>query len=140
LKKFFSLLLVTLMSAAVLAGCGTDQGNNTTDGTGNGTAGSAVTDRPSTTDGSDVLTPDPDTDRTDVPGTAAGSANVTGTAGRTDGAVTDAGNSRTAGLSAKQPDHVRGATYEQMLRNGYVHDRDGDLYDYENAVTPGTIY
>lgn len=32
-----------------------------------------------------------------------------------------------------------GATYEEMLRNARVHDRDGDLSDGENAVTPGTV-
>ncbi len=35
---------------------------------------------------------------------------------------------------------LRGASYEQMLRNARVHDTDGDLYDYENAMTPGTRY
>ena len=35
---------------------------------------------------------------------------------------------------------IRGATYEEMLRNGRVHDADGNLYDYENAMTPGTRY
>lgn len=27
---------------------------------------------------------------------------------------------------------------DRMLRNGRVHDRDGDLLDGENSVTPGT--
>jgi len=35
---------------------------------------------------------------------------------------------------------LRGATYDQMLRNAQVHDTDGNLYDYENAMTPGTRY
>ena len=33
-----------------------------------------------------------------------------------------------------------GVTYEQMLRNARVHDRDGDLTDHENAATPGTTF
>ena len=31
-----------------------------------------------------------------------------------------------------------GASTDRMLRNGRVHDRDGDLLDGENSVTPGT--
>ncbi|MFR7894351.1 MAG: hypothetical protein ACLU38_10045 [Dysosmobacter sp.] len=31
-----------------------------------------------------------------------------------------------------------GASMDRMLRNGRVHDRDGDLLDGENSVTPGT--
>ena len=30
-----------------------------------------------------------------------------------------------------------GSSYDQMLENARVHDTDGDLTDYENAVTPG---
>ena len=30
-----------------------------------------------------------------------------------------------------------GASMDRMLRNGRVHDRDGDLLDGENSVTPG---
>ena len=30
-----------------------------------------------------------------------------------------------------------GASTDRMLRNGRVHDRDGDLLDGENSVTPG---
>lgn len=33
-----------------------------------------------------------------------------------------------------------GASYDQMLRNGRVHDRDGYLNDRENAVTPGAMF
>lgn len=33
-----------------------------------------------------------------------------------------------------------GATYEQMLRNARVHDRDGDLTDWENSYTPGSMF
>ncbi len=36
----------------------------------------------------------------------------------------------------KQRSTLKGATYGQMLRNGRVHDTDGDLRDHENAVTP----
>ena len=32
---------------------------------------------------------------------------------------------------------LKGASYEQMLRNARVHDTDGDLTDRENTVTPG---
>ena len=32
-----------------------------------------------------------------------------------------------------------GVSYEEMLRNGKVHDTDGDLTDHENAVS-GSAY
>ena len=32
-----------------------------------------------------------------------------------------------------------GVSYEQMLRNGKVHDRDGNLNDRENSSTPGAF-
>ena len=36
-------------------------------------------------------------------------------------------------------DNSGGVSYEQMLRNGKVHDRDGNLNDHENASTPGAF-
>jgi len=33
---------------------------------------------------------------------------------------------------------TNGVSYERMLNNGRVHDRDGDLTDLENSVTPGS--
>jgi len=46
------------------------------------------------------------------------------------GAVEDAGNALTGNGTN---DTTGGVTYEEMLRNGRVHDRDGDLTDGENA-------
>lgn len=51
------------------------------------------------------------------------------------------GTNNTNGTTSAVPQSsIRGATYGQMLRNARVHDRDGNLHDGENAVTPGTRY
>lgn len=39
--------------------------------------------------------------------------------------------------SAVRQSH-QGADVDQMVRNARVHDRDGDLTDFENSVTPGS--
>lgn len=42
-----------------------------------------------------------------------------------------------SGISANGRRHL-GASFGQMVRNARVHDKDGDLTDHENAVTPGS--
>jgi hypothetical protein len=136
LKRMFALLLTALLATASLTGCGTTTDKNTT---GNG-SGSTATDQTGST-----------TSNTAAKNTTAGIAGTTGTVknsrtigntgtvtnGRT---VTNTGAVRNTTAATNQRSLVRGATYEQMLRNGYVHDTDGNLRDYENAVTPGTAY
>ena len=56
--------------------------------------------------------------------------NAIGNAGRAVGNAVGSATGRT----------IRSATYDQMVNNGRVHDTDGFLYDYENAMTPGTRY
>ncbi|MCI2056321.1 MAG: hypothetical protein LKJ86_04150 [Oscillibacter sp.] len=147
MKNFFALLLVSLLAVGTLSGCGTDKkgdgdtgaGSNPMTGDESTSAdqaddaidgdGSAVTDPDG--DGVDENVTDPNGSGSNAPGdtSVAGTPTTTGTTpGTTTGTVT------------KQHSLVRGATYEQMLRNGYVHDTDGDLTDHENAVTPGTVY
>ena len=47
-------------------------------------------------------------------------------------------NTVTAPNPANDPaGDLPGASMDRMLRNGRVHDRDGDLLDGENSVTPG---
>ena len=46
-----------------------------------------------------------------------------------------------SGRTAAQRETLfRPASYRQMLRNAQVHDRDGDLRDGENSVTPGILH
>ena len=42
---------------------------------------------------------------------------------------------QTPAADAEKPDSAPGVSYEQMLRNGRIHDRDGLLHDGENAGT-----
>ena len=56
--------------------------------------------------------------------------NAIGNAGRAVGNAVGSATGRT----------IRSASYDQMVTNGRVHDTDGFLYDYENAMTPGTRY
>ena len=58
--------------------------------------------------------------------------------GRDDNTVT-APDTNPAPNPANDPaGDLPGASMDRMLRNGRVHDRDGDLLDGENSVTPGT--
>ena len=43
------------------------------------------------------------------------------------------------GVPNKSHSMLDGVSYEEMLRNGKVHDTDGDLTDHENAVS-GSAY
>lgn len=54
-------------------------------------------------------------------------------------ALDDAGDALTEGGNAVGQS-FRGASFDQMVRNGRVHDRDGDLKDRENSTTPGTSF
>ena len=57
--------------------------------------------------------------------------------GRDDNTVT-APDTNPAPNPANDPaGDLPGASMDRMLRNGRVHDRDGDLLDGENSVTPG---
>ena len=57
--------------------------------------------------------------------------------GRDDNAVT-APDTNPAPNPANEPaGDLPGASMDRMLRNGRVHDRDGDLLDGENSGTPG---
>ena len=50
------------------------------------------------------------------------------------------GNNAKNGTANRTSGTTGGTTYEQMLRNARVHDRDGDLTDWENGYTPGSMF
>ena len=50
------------------------------------------------------------------------------------------GNNAKNGIANRTSGTTGGTTYEQMLRNARVHDRDGDLTDWENGYTPGSMF
>ena len=49
-------------------------------------------------------------------------------------------NAKNEGSAEKQNSLTGGVSFGQMLRNARVHDKDGDLTDHENSVTPGASH
>ena len=129
MRRRFALLLISGLLAFTLAGCGGDDKDT------------------GTTDGTDDMV----TDQNDSPGTD-GSGEDHRTDGDGDGVMddledgmNDLGNDLENGMNDLGNDlkdgmsdlENSGASYDQMVRNGSVHDTDGILTDGENAHTPG---
>ena len=149
MKKSLALLLASAFLVFALTACGGDKKEN----------GSTASDTPTTEDTLD----DPDSSVTDeiLDGSDTaedhrdttedglfGTDNQTPNDGTTDPVPGD--DTTTDNHTSDQKDTVSGtdpdtgsksarfgASYSQMLENARVHDTDGDLTDYENAVTPG---
>ena len=116
MKSRASLFLTVLLLALSLTACGKEPAKNDRNdaGSGQNSAYDAVSDP----------------NRNNAP-------NNDAIIGRDDNTVTGPAPP-TAPPPAQEPagDHP-GASMDRMLRNGRVHDRDGDLLDGENSVTPG---
>lgn len=131
MKRRYALLMISGLLAFSLAGCGGDDKNaGATDGT-----DGMVTDQ---TDDS-ALSQD-DSDRHQDDGTdGMGEDQRTDTDG--DGILDDLEDGMND-LKNDMEDGMKdlensGASYDQMVRNGSIHDTDGILTDGENAHTPG---
>lgn len=151
MKRSLTLLLASLFLVCVLTACGGekeqngDQNDSTTTDTNN--AGSSD----NTGGGSENGTTNGETGtaggENGSPITGGASNNGTadnGTVGTGDDllddaedALDDAGDALTGNDGAAGRARAGGASYQQMLRNAQVHDRDGYLNDRENSVTPG---
>nr|WP_326185074.1 hypothetical protein [uncultured Oscillibacter sp.] len=134
MKRSLTLLLASLLLAFSLAACGGDNKQDTNQN------GSAVTSSDNANgNGTDNATDD----RTDSNGTNGGSLAEDAGNAVTDG-IDDVGDALTGDNAqngtANKTRSTGGATYGQMLRNGRVHDRDGDLTDGENSVTRGAMF
>ena len=133
MSKTLTLLVSSALLVLTLTACGWNQKDNNanidnTPETNNGTsdgiiAGDNGTANNGTTDNGLI-----ENDRN----------NTNGTAEKPGDALTGTGNDNLTDSTVKQNAHTGDVTYGQMLRNGRVHDRDGDLTDHENAVTPHT--
>ena len=116
MKSRASLFLTVLLLALSLTACGKEPAKNDRNdaGSGQNSAYDAVSD--------------PKRDNT---------PNNDAIIGRDDNTVT-APDTNPAPNPANEPaGDLTGASMDRMLRNGRVHDRDGDLLDGENSVTPG---
>lgn len=142
MRRRFALLLVSGLLAFTLAGCGgDDKDTGTQDGTGD-----MVTD-----ENNDALLGDDNADRHQDDGTSdSGNDNQTDTNGDgilddLDNGMDDLGNDLENGMNDLGNDLEQGmdnlensaTSYDQMVRNGKVHDTDGILTDGENAHSPG---
>ena len=117
MKSRASLFLTVLLLALSLTACGKEPAKNDRNdaGSGQNSAYDAVSD--------------PNRDNV---------SNNDAIIGRDDHTVT-APDTNPAPNPANDPaGDLPGASMDRMLRNGRVHDRDGDLLDGENSVTPGT--
>ena len=131
MKRRYALLMISGLLAFSLAGCGGDDKNaGTTDGT-----DGMVTDQ---TDDSALSQDDSDRHQ-DVGTDGMGEDQRTDTDG--DGilddlevGMNDLKNDMEDGMKDLENS---GASYDQMVRNGSIHDTDGILTDGENAHTPG---
>lgn len=130
-KRRLALLLISGLLAISLVGCGGDDKNA---GTANGTDG-AVTDQ-----NDSALLGEDNTDSHQDDGTAGtGEDHSTDSNGDSllddvEDGMNDLGNDLEQGMDNLEDS---GASYDQMVRNGSVHDTDGILTDGENAHTPG---
>lgn len=142
MKRIWTLLLVTVLAVFALSACGE---NNKSSGQATEDTGAASGAAPGDNAANDGgILGENDTDRTDET-TPAGDDTVydTDNAARSTNPVVRGTEDvlRDTGEAMEDTGSlIRGATYDEMVRNGKVHDTDGYLYDHENAVTPGTSY
>lgn len=131
MKRRFALLMISGLLAFTLVGCGGDDKNA---GTTNGTDG-AVTDQ-----NDSALLGEDNADSHQDDGTAGTDENhSTNSNGDSllddvEDGMDDLGNDLEQGMDNLEDSAT---SYDQMVRNGSVHDTDGILTDGENAHSPG---
>lgn len=131
MKRRFALLLISGLLAVTLVGCGGDDKNT---GTSDGTDG-MVTDQ-----NDSALLGEDDADRYQDDGTAGkdedhrSDTDGDGILDDLEDGIDDLGDDLKDGVEDLEDS---GTSYDQMVRNGSVHDTDGVLTDGENAHTPG---
>lgn len=130
MRRRFALLLISGLLALTLAGCG---GDDKDAGTSDGTDG-MVTDQ-----NDDPLLGEDGSDRYQDDGTVTDGDHPTDNGGDSllddlEDGMDDLGDDLERGVDDLTDS---GTSYDQMVRNGSVHDTDGDLTDGENAHTLG---
>ena len=133
MKRNLGLLLASALLVFSLAACGGEDMNN----------GADSDDTPMTDNAIDngIISDTPDNSADDNTGdTSDDNGNGTHADGNDSSeAITGTDDTNREDPVEKQDSRI-GASYSQMLRNAHVHDTDGDLTDYENAVTPGASH
>lgn len=145
MKRSLTLLLASLLLVCSLAACGSDKKQDTNQND------SAVTNSGNANEDKNDTMTDDRTDTNGDNGTGTGSLAQDAGDAVTDGiddvkdGMEDVGDALTGdntqnGAAANKTHSTGGVTYGQMLRNGRVHDTDGDLTDGENSVTRGAMF
>ena len=151
MKQLLILLLSLTLCLGGLTACGGDK--KTDPGTNSG-SGSVIDPDGSLMDPEDDILENPSAPNASQPnGGSAGSdpsGNGSGstpegamnncTVGENPAASRDSDGARSGRTAAQRETLFRPASYRQMLRNAQVHDRDGNLRDGENSVTPGILH
>lgn len=131
MKRKLALLLVSGLLAFALVGCGGDDKDaGTTDGT-DGMLTDQTDDPMQGQDDADRYQDDGTDGMDDIPST---DTNGDGILDDLEDGMDDLKNDVEDGMKDLEDS---GASYDQMVRNGSVHDADGILTDGENAHTPG---
>lgn len=131
MKRKLALLLVSGLLAFALVGCGGDDKDaGTTDGT-DGMLTDQTDDPMQGQDDADRYQDDGTEGMDDTPST---DTNGDGILDDLEDGMDDLKNDVEDGMKDLEDS---GASYDQMVRNGSVHDTDGILTDGENAHTPG---
>ena len=152
MKQLLILLLSLTLCLGGLTACGTDKRDDAADN--NSGSGSVIDPDGSLMDPEDDILENPSAPNASQPnGGSAGSdpsgngsgstpegALNNGTVGENPAASQDSDGARSGRTAAQRETLFRPASYRQMLRNAQVHDRDGDLRDGENSVTPGILH
>jgi len=146
MKKGLTFLLVALMLVFSLTACGGndkqqenqndsavvggDTANNSDNGSDTGSGSTSGNNGNSGNNSGSMAGNDSNSSNGSNSGSGNNSSTDNNSGGLNDALTDDSSIGNTTG----------GVTYEQMLRNARVHDRDGDLTDHENAATPGTTF
>ena len=131
MKRRFALLMISGLLAFTLVGCGGDDKNA---GTTNGTDGAVTDQNDSALLGEDNTDSHQDDGTTGTDQDHSTESNGDSLLDDVEDGMNDLGDDLERGVDDLTDS---GASYDQMVRNGSVHDTDGDLTDGENAHTPG---
>ena len=152
MKQLLILLLSLTLCLGGLTACGTDKRDDAADN--NSGSGSVIDPDGSLMDPEDDVRDNPSAPNASQPngGSAGSDPSGNGSASMPEGALNngtvaenpaasqDSDGARSGRTAAQHETLFRPASYRQMLRNAQVHDRDGDLRDGENSVTPGILH